>query len=561
MNSRTVTCAVAAAAVFAASLCSAADIDERRYLADLKQLTSVKMKGRASGSPELDRAAHFIAKEFRRAGIRPLLGDSYLQPFPVSVKSTVGAGNRVCYTLDGVKTELKLGDSFSPFSFSSSSTVKGESVFAGYGITAPEYNYDDYAGIDTHGKIVVLLRHEPQEFDSGSVFEGRVYSEHSQLFSKAVNARAHGAIGIIYVNDTANHGSDSLEKFVSLPGPADTGIPFVQISSEHADKWFLSAGRNFRAIQEEIDKTLRPQSFAFPDTFKLDITTDVQHVSRDVYNVAGYLPGASDEYIVIGAHYDHLGLGEQYSLAPEKAGTIHPGADDNASGSAGLIALARYFGSHPRPTRGVLFLAFAGEELGLLGSSHYVNHPLVPLDHASVMINMDMIGRVRDKKVMVGGAPAGSRLRRILDTLGPKYDLDLDLSDTTVYGSSDHTSFKAKRVPTLFFFSGLHADYHRPTDTWEKIEVPGTVRLLRLIAEMVTILATPSGKPSLAYNIRNRFNIASINPDTSAMIPSTIPQECWDSAKGRCFRFMPYTPVITNAGVAIVPKIVRTFIT
>jgi hypothetical protein len=365
-------------------------------------------------------------------------------------------------------------------------------------MTAPEYNYDDYAGVDARGKIVLLLRHEPQEFDSSSVFEGRVYTEHSQLFSKALNARAHGAIAIVYVNDTANHGADALEKFVSLPGPADAGIPFVQISSEHAEKWLTSAGQNFKAMQEEIDHTLRPQSFALPANLEVEIHTDVQHLSREVFNVVAYLPGATDEYIIVGAHYDHLGLGEQYSLAPEKAGTIHPGADDNASGAAGLLALARYFGSHPRPARGILFIAFAGEELGLLGSTHYVNHPLAPLEHASMMINMDMIGRIRENKVMVGGAPAGSRYRRILDTLGPKYDLDLDLSDTSVYGSSDHTSFKTKRVPTLFFFSGLHGDYHRPTDTWEKIEVNSTVRLLKLIADVVSLLATTSGKPLLA---------------------------------------------------------------
>jgi len=489
---------VISATLWAVSLCAAADIDGVRYLSDIKQLTSKKMKGRGSGSPELDRAAHFIAKEFRRAGLRTLLHDSYLQPFPVSVKATIGSDNHFAYTLDGVRTELKIGESFTPFSFSSTSSAKGQAVFAGYGITAPEYNYDDYADLDVRGKIVVLLRHEPLEFESSSVFEGRVYTEHSQLFSKALNARAHGAIAIVYVNDNANHGTDALEKFVSLPGPADAGIPFLQVASADVDKWFTAAGRNFRGIQEEIDRSLRPQSFTFPASLEVDLATDVQHISRDVYNVVGYLPGATDEYVVIGAHYDHLGLGEQYSLAPEKAGTIHPGADDNASGAAGLIALARYFGSHPRPARGILFLAFAGEELGLLGSTHYVNHPLFPLERASVMINMDMIGRVRDNKVMVGGAPAGSPYRGILDSLGPKYDLDLDLSDTSVYGSSDHTSFKAKRVPTLFFFSGLHADYHRPTDTWEKIEVEGTVRLLRLIADMTSVLATPSGKPQFA---------------------------------------------------------------
>jgi hypothetical protein len=512
-------------ALLASSLLASGDIDAHRYIADIKYLTSKSLKGRASGSPELDKASHYLAKEFHKAGLRPFGGNGYLQPFAVSVKATMGPKNRFAYTLNGHPTELNAGESFTPFSLSATATAHGSVVFAGYGITAPEYNYDDYAGIDARGKIVLLLKHEPQEFESNSVFEGRVYTEHSQLFSKALNARAHGAIAILYVNDTANHGSDLLEKFVSFPGPADTGIPFLQISSEHVDRWFFSAGRNFKAIQEEIDRTLIPCSFALPSDLSVDIEADVQHASRDVNNVVGYLPGTTDDYVVIGAHYDHLGLGEQYSLAPEKVGTIHPGADDNASGAAGVLALARYFGSHPKPTRGILFVAFAGEELGLLGSTHYVNHPLLPLNRAVVMINMDMIGRIRDRKVMVGGAPQGSAFRRILDTLGPEHDLDLDLSDTSVYGSSDHTSFKAKQVPTLFFFSGLHADYHRPTDTWDKIDADSTVRLLKLIADLTLIAGTPSGKPQFAHSIFQRFSTASTKRETRAIMPITMPQE------------------------------------
>ena len=512
-------------ALLAGSLFASADIDAHRYIADIKYLTSKHLKGRASGSPELDKAAHYLAKEFHKAGLRPLDRTSYLQPFAVSVKATLGAKNRFAYTLNGHLTELNAGEDFTPFSLSAAATAQGRVVFAGYGITAPEYNYDDYAGVDARGKIVLLLRHEPQEFESNSPFEGRIYTEHSQLLSKALNARAHGATAILYVNDTAIHGTNALEKFVSLPGPADTGIPFVQISSEHVDRWFFSAGRNFKSTQEEIDRTLTPRSFALPSDLSVDIETDVQHTSRDVTNVVAYLPGTTDDYVIIGAHYDHLGLGEQYSLAPEKAGTIHPGADDNASGAAGLLALARHFSSHPKPARGIMFIAFAGEELGLLGSTYYVNHPSLPLNHASLMINMDMIGRIRDRKVMVGGAPPGSAFRHILNLLGPEHNLDLDLSDTSVYGSSDHTSFKAKQVPTLFFFSGLHADYHRPTDTWEKIDADSTVRLLELVADLTMIVGAPSGKPQFAYSILQRFNTPSTATETSAIIPITMPQE------------------------------------
>lgn len=538
-------------------------IDARRYLADVKHLTSDEFKGRGSGSPELDKVARFLAKEFQKAGLRPL-GGSYLQAFPVSEKSSMGSGNAFSYTLLGSRTELKAGEDFTPFSFSASGSVGGSVVFAGYGITAPECKYDDYEGIDVRGKIVLLLRHEPQEFDSESVFEGRVYSEHSQLFSKALNARAHGAVAVIYVNDTAAHTPNTLEPFVSLPGPADPGIPFVQVASEDVETWFAASRRNFKRVQEEIDRTLAPQSFAFEESLQVSLVADVRHASRNVSNVVGYLPGTTDEHVIVGAHYDHLGLGEQYSLAPEKAGSVHPGADDNASGVAGVLALARYFGGRQRPVRGIVFIAFAGEELGLLGSVHYANHPLLPAHNARLMINMDMIGRIRDRKVMVGGAPAGSEMRRILDTLATKYKLDLDLSDTSVYGSSDHTSFKSKRIQTLFFFSGLHGDYHRPSDTWDKIDAPATVELLHLIADLLSVVTKPVSRPQFAadgvYHIRIFFMMASITTEETAMMPITMPQECGDSANGRCCRFMPYIPVTTSAGVAMVPNTVSSFI-
>src|SRR5205823_3892916 len=220
-----------------------------------------------------------------------------------------------------------------------------------------------------------------------------------------------------------------------------------------------------------------------------------ERIVKTVHNVVGYLPGETSEYIVIGAHYDHLGLGEQFSMAPSLAGTVHPGADDNASGSSGVIELARRMGSEPKPKRGVLFMTFAGEELGLLGSSYYVNHPELPLDKAVAMINMDMIGRVREGKVYIGGAGTGTTLRATLDQVVPKYKLKVDFSDTTGYGSSDHTSFTTKQVPVLFFFSGLHSDYHKPSDTWDKIDAPDAARLLQMVAEVSDRLREDDTRP------------------------------------------------------------------
>jgi aminopeptidase YwaD len=488
-----------AALVFAAAAArhNVEDFDAQRYLSHIKFLASDAMRGRATGSPELEKAAAYIAKQFKSDGLQALDGKSYLQPFPVTTNARLGTANRFEYSVGGKTTKLKFEDDFIPFNFSSRARVAGSVVFVGYGISAREYNYDDYTGVDVKNKLVLILRHEPQEFDEKSVFAGKVYTEHSQFFSKVVNAKNHGARGVILINDRANHRgeSDQLETFGKTAGPADGGIPFVQIKAEVAERWISSAGKNLDDIEADIDKDLKPRSFALPDTLQVEENVDVERLVKTVHNVAGYLPGETSEYIVIGAHYDHLGLGEQFSMAPSLTGTVHPGADDNASGTAGVIELARRFAAEPKQKRGILFLTFAGEELGLLGSSYYVNHPSLPLDKAVVMINMDMIGRVREGKVYVGGGGTGTTLRPTLDQVVPKYKLNVDFSDTTGYGSSDHTSFTTKQVPVLFFFSGLHSDYHKPSDTWDKIDGPGTVTLLKLIADVTTRLQEAPDRP------------------------------------------------------------------
>ena len=483
-------------AIVVAAYGASATIDPNRFMDDVKFLASKNLKGRGTGTPELEKAAAFIAAKFRSFGLEPIDGKSYYQAFSVTTNAKLGKDNRFAYTADGRHIKLVFRDDFMPFNFSARDKMSGAVVFAGYGITAPEYNYDDYKGIDARDKIVLIMRHEPQEFDEKSVFAGKVYTQHSQFWSKASNAKMHGARGVVLMNDRAAHPgeADDLEKFAESAGPGDAGIPFVQIRYEIAERWFAVAGKNPDEIQKGIDQDLQPRSFAFPDALQVDANLDVERVVKTAHNVAGYLPGTTDEYVVIGAHYDHLGLGEQFSLAPSLAGTIHPGADDNASGTAGVIELARWFATQPKQKRGILFLTFAGEELGLLGSSYFVNHPMRPLDKDVTMINMDMIGRVRDGKVFIGGVGTGTTLKKLLEEVTPKYGLHIDYSEAG-YGSSDHTSFTTKQVPVLFFFSGLHADYHKPSDTWDKIDAPDAAKLLQLVAEVGEDLREASDRP------------------------------------------------------------------
>lgn len=493
------------AGVFAAVLASsAADstiqpkaIEANHYLEHVKHLSSPEYKGRGTGSPELEKAAHYIAKQFQLLGLHPIDGKNFLQPFPVTTNARLGKSNRMRYRLDAGSKAVDFTKQSIPFNFSSGGKFTGSLVFAGYGITAKEYNYDDYTHLDVKDKFVVILRHEPQEFDEKSVFAGKVYTEHSQFFSKATNAKLHGARGVILINDTHNHAGDSdeLEVFAGTAGPSNAGIPFIHVKTAVAEAWMEKAGKDLREIQAAIDKDLSSRSFPLPDSVTIDLNVDLRRDQKTVHNVIGYLPGETDEHVIIGAHYDHLGLGHQFSMAPSEAGKPHPGADDNASGTAGVLELARYFATRPKLERGLVFMTFAAEELGLLGSSYYVNHPSLPIEKAVAMFNMDMIGRIRDSKVYLGGLGTGDGFQAMIDDMAKHAPLKIEMADKTGYGSSDHTSFTAKQVPVLFFFSGLHADYHKPSDTWDKIDAPETVKLLDFIASAATKLATDSERP------------------------------------------------------------------
>jgi hypothetical protein len=470
-----------------------ATISPDAYLAHVKFLASPELKGRATGSHELEVAADYISKQFASFGVKPVPGSTYQEAFTTTVGARMGAVNR----FEANSVTLPAGTGFIPFSFSSSGTVSAPVVFAGYGITANEYRYDDYAGIDVKDKIVLLIRHEPQEDDDKSVFQGKELTQHSTFAIKAVNAKMHGARAVILVNDAYPHhtaAEDRLDAFGQATGPTDSGVLFVQVKESTAEAWFKNEGRDLHEILDGIDKDLKPRSFPLTK-LTVSMSLDIQHDMKTVHNVAAYLPGKSKEYVIIGAHYDHLGLGDEHSLAPSQIGTIHPGADDNASGTAGVIELAHYFSKQPQQQRGVLFITFAGEELGLLGSNYYTAHPLLPIGDAVTMLNMDMIGRIRGGKVYVNGTGTGSTLDKLVESIKPPAEFKLDLSEATGYGGSDHMSFTVKQVPVLFFFSGLHGDYHKPSDTWDKIDAPDAAKLLGYVAQIATRLANDPERP------------------------------------------------------------------
>jgi hypothetical protein len=486
------------AAIFAAGApAQAPSVETQRFVQDIKTLTQPKMEGRGDGTRGLVRAEHMLADRYKKLGLSPAGKNRYLQSFVVTTGAKLKKDNRLDVANASARIPLALNTDYVPFSFSHSGNVQVPLVFAGYGVTASEFGYDDYAGLDAKDKLVVILRYEPAGFVAKSGNQG--FTTHAQLITKAINAKNHGAKGLILINGKLNEGDeDTLARFGTVTGPEDVGVLFVQCKNSIAESWFKAAGKSLKDIQSQINSSNQPSSFAFPKTLQVQLSVDIENTHATVNNVLAYLPGKTDEYIILGAHYDHLGRGTFDSLAPSQIGQIHPGADDNASGTAGLLELARELAPMKgKLQRGILFASFAGEELGLLGSAAWVKDPTRPLDQAVAMINMDMIGRISGDKVYIGGVGTGSTFAKILETAKDDSHLNFELSQGG-YAASDHTSFVAKHIPVLFVFSGLHSDYHKPSDTWEKINGDAAVRLLGVVQSVTTQLADAPERPQFA---------------------------------------------------------------
>jgi Peptidase family M28/PDZ domain len=474
----------------------------QEFLDSIKFLSSDELKGRSNGSPELDRAAKYIAGHFRKFGLKPGGEEhTYFQRFSLVVGAKLGNKNAATFAQGMASTPLKVRQDFVPLSFSANATVTAPLVFAGYGITAPEYHYDDYQGIDASGRAVIVLRHEPQENDEHSVFLGKQLTAHAEIVNKAINAKIHGAAAMILVRDLGNHPdqSDELLRFEEVSGPQEMSIPVIQVKVDTVNSWLKPSGRTLDELRQAIDKDLSNRSMALEASSRLTLSVDIERIHRKVSNVVGELPGTdakfAEQYIVVGAHYDHLGLGDQNSLAPNQRGQVHHGADDNASGVSGVLELADVLShSSLRPRHSIVFVDFAGEELGLLGSAYYTQNPPFPLKQTIAMVNMDMIGRVANNRLYVSGTGTSPGFQQIVQDANRALGFDLSYS-ASGYGASDHTSFTTHEVPVFFFFSGLHSDYHKPSDTWDKIDAPSGARVVELVSKVIAGLDALNEKP------------------------------------------------------------------
>jgi hypothetical protein len=480
------------------------EIEPDALLGHIKFLAADDLKGRANGSEGLEKAADYIAEQFKAAGLQPGVNGGWFQPFELSAGLTIGRDNSLSIQSRGKTVTLTLGASYYPLAATGSDktpSVKLDRlplVFAGYGIAVPDLGYDDYARIDVTGKAVLVFTHEPQEHDTSSRLNGTRPMPQTSLNAKAQLALSKGARLLLAVSDPTHRNDEGqYSLFKSDPDAEDQGIPVLRLRRTEMqpllDAWRLDATARL------IDMDLIPRSEVLTGA-TVDYVESLSRNRKMVRNVVGVLPGSDPtrarESIVIGAHYDHVGLGGRLSVTPDRVGEIHNGADDNASGTASIIEMARVaVDERSRFPRTVVFVAFAGEERGLLGSAYYAAHAAVPIENTIAMLNLDMVGRARGA-VDVSGLDASPSMEADLKAAATAAGGGLQIKrEGPGAGRSDDSNFIDRRIPAINFFTGFHADYHRPSDDWDKIDAAGTKRVATLALELAARLAERTTRP------------------------------------------------------------------
>lgn len=477
--------------------------------ADVTFLASDALDGRLSLQPGDTVAAEWVASEFAKSGLQPVVDGGYLQRVPLIEFTTDRMGSHIALGRAGARKQW--GFPHIAGGFKDDVDITAPLVFAGFGITAPELGYDDYAGLDVRGKIVLVFDHEPQELNPKAVFNGTGNTRYATSRVKLVNAQEHGAVAVLLVGEPNRKHPSNQERVAKIGGSAKRSvpigtqvidddtlrIPLVTVSDVIAQELLATSGATPPQLQAAIDRDLKPQSRSLADT---SVSLHLRNVSRrrgTTMNVIGLLPGSdpalAPETIIISGHHDHEGGG---------GGEIYHGADDNASGTAGVVALAHAFTRNPtQPKRSILFAVFAAEERGLLGAFWLASHPLRPLATTRAMVNFDMIGRNEEASEQTNGLieiPADTTNR--LNLIGAYYSPDyarivaeenrrvgLVLDDRfdhenalNVFFRSDQFPFVLKNIPAFWFFTGFHPDYHHVTDTADRINYVKMAKIVQL---------------------------------------------------------------------------------
>ncbi len=515
------------------------DALEQNLRKHIEYLASDKLEGRRTGEQGATYAAGYVANMFAnnklKGGVQSTKGKpNFLQPFPYIAGVTLGSDNflRIVQADTSTENKMETGINWIPLGYSPNADIPASPVvFAGYGISSDDLKYDDYAGLDVRGKIVLIFDSTPDAGNPHSQF-GRF-----NIHTKANLAKDKGARAIILIASDSDFKNDRLSRLSYDRTLGETAIPVAGLMRGHAAQLLGAKDEKELATIEEwlAKKTNAPpqaetRAVASVPSGRPEVNAVAQlkvnliKKQVDAYNVIGILEGhdpvLKNEAIIIGAHYDHLGRGGQGSLAINSS-DIHHGADDNASGTAAILELARQFAKEKKNKRTIIFMAFGGEEEGLLGSKYYVNNPVWPLDKTVAMINLDMVGRLNEDKLTVGGVGTASEWKGIIEARNLSENAALLLAklnapvkesaDESIpltrfilqlnedgFGPSDHSSFYSKKIPVLFFFTGTHNDYHKPTDTFEKVNYEGLTQITNYVGDIARSIDRNPQKPTYA---------------------------------------------------------------
>ena len=475
-------------------------ISERASLESIEKsvryLSSDEMEGRGIGTQGLELAAKYIAGYFSGLGLQPPPGQKdYFQSFEYSTIAGLGEGTRLSVN----ERSYQAGEDFQPQAMSAEEAFSGGVVFVGYGISGAKGlngdEYDDYAGVDVTGKVALALRFEPKDEAGKSRLSKEGWSEHAAIARKARVAAARGAVAFLYLHPPTHHGPETMSPLARSRGES-AAIPVIQVRQRVAEEMLrIAEAGDLKTYQGAIDNSFSPRSVVLRKV-NVDGAVELKRTTSTLKNVTAYLPGKgklAKEHVVVGAHYDHLGRGGFGSRSP-RSKEIHNGADDNASGTAGIMEIARLLSRAPEQQgRSVLFVAFTGEEQGLLGSQHWVEHPPVPLGSIKAMLNLDMIGRVSGSSLMIGGTATSAVLPPLITLADAQSPLEMKNVWANGYAPTDTTSFVARRIPVLFFWSGTHADDHRPTDDADKVNYEGAAEVVNIVVNVLQELRVRRG--------------------------------------------------------------------
>jgi hypothetical protein len=464
----------------------------QRVSSDIEYFASDALEGRGVETKGIELAAQRVISTYEQYGLKPGMPDgSWRQPFEVALGEVViSADTAVELTGPGdAKTQLTLGGEFQPIRRGANGTATGGLTFLGYAISAPDEKFDEFAGADIAGRIVILIRREPQNFEGGA-FGGLETSPNAYIDRKLELLRTAGAAGVLMVNDLSSAPTAEQDELMqpSSFGNDGSSVPFAHVKQAAVDAILkvtplkTADGKTLSSLKDvavHIDTTLLPVtqeltgwSARVATVFKADsVTTD---------NIIGVVEGEgplANETIVIGGHYDHLGFGGYGSRTQNRTGEVHNGADDNASGTAAVLELARRIAAGPKPKRRMVFICFSGEERGLIGSKYYVDNPVFPLEQTVAMLNFDMIGNLKDNRVEVNGTGSAVEFAAIAQAADEATPIEITVVPGAFAGS-DHLPFYQRGIPVMFCFTGMTPIYHTPDDDVKTLNLEGAVHVI-----------------------------------------------------------------------------------